>query len=132
MKVAMPIWEGRISPVLDTARCLEVAEVEDGQVVGRTELPLNHDSLFQRAAQISGYGITVLICGGVSRPLANMLNASRVKVIPWIKGGHDEVLEAYITENLTSIKYTMPGCRGCGRGRKHHGRGNQGRKKGNE
>lgn len=130
MKIAMPIWEGRISPVLDTARCLEVAELDDGRIISRTELPLNHESPFQRAAQIKNYGIDVLICGGVSRPLANMLSMSEIRLIPWIKGERDEVMEAYIKETLVSASFLMPGCRGCGRGRKHRGRGNQGRMKG--
>jgi len=126
MKVAIPIWAGRVSPVLDVARRLVVAELEAGNEISRKEEPVDETDLFRRAQRIRELGVHLLICGAVSRPLEDMLRANGVQVIPWICGPVDDVLELFISGQPFSPNYLMPGC--CGRGRRGRGRG--GRRRG--
>ena len=124
MKVAVPIWAGRVSPVLDVARRLVVAELEAGNEISRKEEPLAETDIFRRAQRIRELGVDMLICGAVSRPLEDMLRANGVQVIPWICGPVDDVLELFISGQPLSPNYLMPGCRGRGwRLRGRHGRG---------
>ena len=125
MKVAAPIWSGRLSPVLDVARRLVVAELEAGNEISRKEEPVAETDIFRRAQRIRELGVDVLICGAVSRPLEDMLRANGVQVIPWICGPVDDVLELFISKQPLSPNYLMPGC--CGRGRRGRGRGGRGR-----
>ena len=121
MKVAIPIWAGRVSPVLDVARRLVVAEFEAGNEINRQEEPLAETDLFRRAQRIHELGVDLLICGAVSRPLEDMLRANGVQVIPWICGPVDDVLELFISRQSLSPNYLMPGC--CGRRRQARGAG---------
>ena len=126
MKVAIPIWAGRVSPVLDVAQRLVVAELEAGNEISRKEEPVAETDIFRRVQRIRELGVDVLICGAVSRPLEDMLRANGVQVIPWICGPADDVLELFISGQPLSPNYLMPGC--CGRGRR--GRGQGGRRRG--
>ena len=126
MKVGIPIWTGRVSPVLDVARRLVVAEFEAGNEISRKEEPVAETDIFRRAQRIRELGVDMLICGAVSRPLEDMLRANGVQVIPWICGPVDDVLELFISDQPLSPNYLMPGC--CGRGRRGRGRG--GRRRG--
>lgn len=117
MKVAIPIWDGRVSPVMDTARRLLVAEYDSGQEKSRTVVDMLQSGLAQRAGFISGLGVDVLICGAVSRQFERLLAASGVKVNPWMGGQVDEIITACIGGNLQQSHFSLPGC-GRGRGRR--------------
>jgi len=122
MKIAVPYWEGKVSPVLDTSTRLLVLEFDGEKEVSRYEIPLSESDLGRRCNYIKQSGIEVLICGAISRPFYRMLEATQVDVIPWISGQVEEVISAYFDQKLNHDKFLMPGCRwqgGCGnRGRK--------------
>lgn len=118
MKIAIPIWEGRVSPVLDTARQLLVVDVKDGQEASRTavDIPLMH--IVQMAGFVRDLGVDTVICGAISRQLETMLATLGIRIIPWLRGEVDEVLSAHVNGNLQD-GYFLPG---CGRGRGRRGR----------
>ena len=127
MRVAMPIWGDRISPVMDAATRLLIVEYDgDGEVL-RTEEPIaSHDGL-QVAHKLTALGIGLLICGGISQELFSLIESQRISVIPWVTGPVDEILRAYNSGGLESPRFLMPGCRGRGRGRRHRRGGGGGR-----
>ena len=111
MRVAIPIWDDKISPVLDTASRLLVVEVEDRNEASRFEIFLEEQDLPRRCVRIRDMDVDILICGAVSRPFSNMLMASGVNIIPEISGNAEEVLEAYIHGRLFHSRFFMPGRR---------------------
>jgi predicted Fe-Mo cluster-binding NifX family protein len=110
MKIAIPIWERKVSPVFDTASRLMVLQIDEKKEKSRFETYLDEQELSRRCIRISGLGIDVLICGAISRPFQKMLLASGVAIVPWISGEVEEVLQAYLRGNLFHSKYLMPGC----------------------
>jgi predicted Fe-Mo cluster-binding NifX family protein len=126
MLLAMPIFRGRISPVLDVARQLLVLEVQGGRESRRWEVPLEGTDLVARARQIGEIGAEVLVCGGVSRSLEAMLLAAGLRVIPNTCGPVGEVIAAFLSGQLTERAFLMPGCHG-GRRRRLRRRGGGGR-----
>jgi predicted Fe-Mo cluster-binding NifX family protein len=111
MKIAIPIWEGKISPVLDTASRLIIFNVENQEVTLNDEAYLKGIDLTRKCARIKEMRVDLLICGAVSHHFGMMLTDIGVRVIPWIVGSAEEVLAAYIKGNLFSPRYIMPGCR---------------------
>jgi predicted Fe-Mo cluster-binding NifX family protein len=111
MKIAIPIWEGRVSPVMDTAQQLLVVEVRDGRERSRTleSMPRLHPVHLVRF--IGDLGIDLVICGSVSRQLEWLLELSGTKVIPWIRGNVDKILTAYASGDLQDGSFSLPGCR---------------------
>jgi len=117
MKIAMPIWQGRISPVMDAATRLLVIEYVNGREVSRAEESISEMLPPQMARHLADLGISVLICGGISQPLFSLIAAQTIMVIPWITGPTEEILKAYHTNHLQAGRFAMPGCGGCRRGR---------------
>jgi predicted Fe-Mo cluster-binding NifX family protein len=122
MKIAIPIWENRISPVFDTAARLLIVEADGGREISRTIVPIDESFLPHRATKLSELGVNILICGAVSRPLYSLIMGKDVKVIPFLSGNVEEVLQAYLSDDFAEASFSMPGCcrgrrRGQGQGR---------------
>jgi predicted Fe-Mo cluster-binding NifX family protein len=122
MKLAIPVWQSRISPVFDTAENLMVLEVDGGREISRMEYPLSELTPFRRAKQLAELHVDVLVCGAISRPLRDLMKKSGVKVIPWISGELQEIIPRYLDGQPLDGKFLMPGCGrrnrgGCRRGR---------------
>jgi len=126
MKIAMPVWNGFVSSVFDFAHQLLVVDVQGREETSRLEVSLEQEAPPQRVAKLVDLGVDVLLCGAISRPLASMLAASNVEVIPFVSGTVDEVLNAYLNGRLAEPQFLQPGCwpgarrrfcRGWGRGR---------------
>ena len=69
MRVALPTWRGRISPVFDVARDVVLVDTEAGRELGRREASLDQKSVAARAKGVADLGADVLICGAISWPL---------------------------------------------------------------
>ena len=111
--------------MFDVARRLLVADVEGGTEIGRREQEIRQTDLPGRAKQVSEFGVSVLICGAISRPLELLLRSEGVQVIPLRCGPMEDVLAAFLAEELTPESFLMPGC--CGRRRRIRGRHGPGR-----
>jgi predicted Fe-Mo cluster-binding NifX family protein len=120
MKIALPIYSGRISPVFDVARQLWLTDTAGAGLP--QELPLEGPDLTARTRRLAELGVDVLICGAISRPLENMLLSAGIQVIPNTCGPVETVLAAYLAGQLGTETFLMPGC--CGRRRCRGGRGN--------
>jgi predicted Fe-Mo cluster-binding NifX family protein len=119
MRVAIPISNGRISPVFDAARRLVLVDVENGRELGRTEKVVEEPEMAPRARRVAELGVDVLICGAISRPLEAMLLSAGVEVVPQTCGQAEEVIRAFLSGQLTEHAFLVPGC--CGRRRRFRG-----------
>ncbi|HUV51255.1 MAG TPA: hypothetical protein VMW78_09590 [Anaerolineae bacterium] len=63
MKIALTVWEDRISPVFDVANTLLLAEIANGEVLNRQFAPFNPVISSRLAEMLKQMGISVLICG---------------------------------------------------------------------
>ncbi|MCD4653536.1 NifB/NifX family molybdenum-iron cluster-binding protein [bacterium] len=112
MQLGLPVHNHRISPVLDTARTLQIYQIEGSKLSGSIKsLDLIHEHPGNRSEFIALTGINVLICGGLSKDLAVRLRKLGVQVIPWIAGRIETIVDAYCHGEFTGEKFTMPGCR---------------------
>jgi predicted Fe-Mo cluster-binding NifX family protein len=114
MKAAFAAWNNRIAPVFDVARQILLVETEAGQIVSETREPLEDGLLVQRANRLAELEVSTLVCGAISCPLQEMVEARRIQVISFVAGNLHEVVEACFSGRLESKAFTMPGC--CGRG----------------
>ena len=117
MKVAIPHWQGRVSPVLDVAGRFLLMDMDEGREVSREDVSMAASGSLERARQLRQAGTQVLICGAVSRQLELALDAAGVQVIPHTCGQVEEVLAAFVGGQLNEDAFLMPGC--CGRRRRN-------------
>ena len=109
MKIGIPIWEDKISPVFDTASRLLVIETDGKKESSRYEIYLEVRGVSHRWFRIQGLGVDILICGAISRPFLEKLMASGIRIIPGVSGHLEDVLLAYLQGNIYDAKFTMPG-----------------------
>ncbi len=119
MKVSIPTWAGRVSPVFDVAKQLLVVTIEEGHESSREQAAIEETQMPARVKRITQLGVDVLICGAISVPLEAMLASAGVRVIPHTCGAVEEIIQAFESGRLKDEKYLMPGC--CGRRRRFRG-----------
>lgn len=111
MRIAIPEWQGRVSPVLDVAGRVQVFEVVEGRA-SRPELhSLTGTDPFSRAAELVRLGADTVICGALSRPLEAALVWAGVRVFSLVCGPIEQVLQAFLEGALGQEPFAMPGAR---------------------
>ncbi len=113
MKLALPVWEGRIAPLFDVARCFLLVEYDGGRELAREEMIVWNSAPQGWEDYLKDLEVDVLICGGISRPLFEQVQATGIEVVPWIKGVVGQVLTAHVEGRLGAMRFAMPGTR-CG------------------
>ena len=120
MRIALSAWAGQISPVFDTADHVILLDMQRGKVLTQINATLGSKCAAEKVANLKAFGADTLICGAVSRQLAEMLECSGIKVISFVSGEVGTVLDAFLNGILPSQELTMPGCwKGKGRRCKH-------------
>lgn len=125
-RIAIPVWDGRVSPVLDTAARLWVCDISSHSQGAANMVEVGPADIRQRAQLIRNLGVHTLLCGALSRQLHNLLVSTGVVVRPWLTGSVEDVLAAYTEGRLNADSFLLPGCRR----RRQRGRsmGNPGRR----
>ncbi|PJC86720.1 hypothetical protein CSW98_06930 [Vibrio sp. HA2012] len=123
MKVALTIWNNRISPVFDVAGYVLLLEAEQKEILHQKVFDLPVDSAMNKLTFLSAQKVDLLICGAISRSLQYAIEESGIRVYPFCSGEISELIQAWQNDQLEQACFAMPGC-GMGRHRGNRGRGN--------
>ncbi len=120
MKVAIPHWQSRVSPVCDEARQFLLVEFSEDRELSRSEREISgaDDDLVGRVIQLQTWGVDALICGALSGALEALLWAAGIRVTSQVCGNVQDVLHAFQTGGLNQDSFTLPGCGHCQRRRR--------------
>ncbi len=121
MKIAIPIWNGRIAPVFDSAGNFLLLEVEQAQIVSEASLSMPQLNAIEKAEALMSAGMELLICGAASKEALEKLSARGIKVFSYVAGEIREVIRALHAGETEFKRYTMPGCRCPRRNCRNHG-----------
>ena len=125
MRVAIPLWQGRVSPVFDEASRILLVDFTDGWEQHRHEEALIVHNPFERARLFPKLGIDLLICGMISQTQQKALSSVGIRIIPHICGSMEDVIDAFLDGRLESGALLMPGCGNPKRLRKHRCKANR-------
>ena len=109
MKIAIPIWENRVSPLFDNAAHIMLAEGK-GNIIEKQEI-LNVESLtlFQRIDLLQKLHVDVFVCGGITRPILENIRNKNIRTIPFVCGDVKELLHALLEGKDIKNLFSMPG-----------------------
>jgi len=110
MKIALTVWEDRISPVFDVASTLLLAEIANGEILNRQFAAFNPVISSRLADMLKQMGISVLICGAISKLPADIIALSGIELIPFISGNADRVIDSFAKGKPIIPAFSMPGC----------------------
>ena len=108
-RIGIPIFESRISPVLDACHRLMVVDIDGGLEVKRVEITLEKSDITERIEVFTRWGIGKIICAGVSDVMCRYLAARNIILISGFAGKVEEILNAYLCNRLNDPCYMMPG-----------------------
>ena len=112
MKLAITVWHGRIAPLFDVARHLLVFETEGfgRPVIELTTMQLHSDDVHEKCAALEAFGISAVVCGGISREYEEALLDAGVAIDAFVAGDSEEVIAAWEAGTLRRRGFSMPGC----------------------
>ncbi len=112
MRVVIPTWRDRVSPVLDVARHLLLIELTGATEVSRQEVSLPESEPARRVRQLVDLQVQTLICCAVSQPFKTALVSHGIEVLDEVCGDVEQVVLAYRSGTLHEARFAMPGCLG--------------------
>ena len=114
MRLAIPVWNNKVSPVLDTANRLLVVEVQGCKEVSRFETFLGEQGFLYRCFRLHAMGVDLLICGALTRAFQENLKSNGIEVVQGVSGEAEKVLGAYLDGSLMQSDLFMPGFKPVG------------------
>ena len=109
LRVAIPIFRSRVSPILDSCTRIILIDIEHNQEIERSEIHLNGLSLIERVSVLQKSSVKTIICGAISDMFQNMLQNVKIYMITGIAGEVEQVVGAYLSESLNDPQFYMPG-----------------------
>ena len=110
MKIALTVWQGRISPVFESAQKLVIFEIREDHACMVREETFRDETVEQRIARLQELGIDTLVCGAVSREIAERIESLPIRLFSFVAATAEEALSAYLSGCLLRKAYRMPGC----------------------
>ncbi len=118
MMVALTIWEDRISPVFDSSNTLMVARIKDNGVTKKHVELFQPQKPWQLVERLREIRVRVLICGAISMDPAVAIEMGGIRLIPFIGGITEEILDAVSRDFSIIDSFLLPGCTRRGAGQK--------------
>jgi len=99
-KVALSVFRNRISSRLDSANKVLILTIENEKINKREPVSINTSNPLDKMHQIIQLKPDVLICGGITQLYESKLKDSNIKVIPWVKGNTQDILNQFLEGKL--------------------------------
>jgi predicted Fe-Mo cluster-binding NifX family protein len=84
--IALPVFQNRVSPLMDVSSRYVIYETEDGQIKQRMDISLNTGSESSRVEKLREIGVNTIICGAVSGYVSHIINEKGMRLLPMIYG----------------------------------------------
>lgn len=110
MRVAIPFWQGRVSPVFDEASRILLVDISNKQEQHRQQEFLSEQNPFERARLLPKLGVDLLICGMISQTQQAAICSAGIRIIPHICGSMEDVIAAVLEDRIECSELRMPGC----------------------
>lgn len=118
MKIAIPRMGEHVAPCLEHCATMAIFTIEDGRVVDQCDFPLRSRDPFDRVRLLRDQQVHTIICGGIQDTYEDAVRASGMRVISWVSGRVDDLLELFLRGRLAA----EPGAPGAGRSGPARGR----------
>lgn len=98
--IIIPLFGSRISPRLDYAQHFQVFTIENGKIGKIESIKIITNNRLERINRLIRLKPNVIICNGLTERCYVELTKSDIKIIPWIQGEFEEVLQNYFSGYL--------------------------------
>ena len=116
--IAVPVFEDRVSPLMDVSNRYIIYETEDGEIKQRITISLNADAESERVEKLKEIGVNTIICGAVSEYVSHIVDEKGMRLLSMIYGPINEIIEHYLKNSLSTYCSGSGGCNGRKRQRR--------------
>lgn len=109
-RVAITVWQDRISPVFESCSQYLVVDCSRQKICRQVRHDCSGCDQLGRILILVEQKVTVLLCGAITVTQVNILQAHGIQIIPFRAGTIENVLKAYLLGKLESSSYSLPGC----------------------
>lgn len=100
MKVAIPRMGESVAPCFEYCATMAIFTIADGAVADQVDFPLRSREPFDRVRLLRDQEVDTIICGGVQDVYEDVLRTSGFRVISWVSGSVDDLLELFLRGQL--------------------------------
>jgi predicted Fe-Mo cluster-binding NifX family protein len=101
MKVAIPRFQEEVAPCFEYSATIAIFEIENGTIIDQLDFSLQSGRAFDRLRLLKDQQVHTLICGGIQDRFEDLVRASGIETISWVKGNVETILKRYLTGRLT-------------------------------
>lgn len=91
-----------MAPCFGYAATITIFTVARGKVIDEVDFCLQSNDILDRFRLLRDQQVGTLICGGLEESLADLLEANEVRVISWVAGRVDVLLERFLRGELVA------------------------------
>jgi len=109
---AVTVYQERISPLFEAAEKVLLLSYKGGELQKRSLADFPGKSGPEKVQSLSGLGVTILLCGAISRTDRMLAESRGIAVYPFLSGTVEEILETFCRERPPGLlRFSMPGRR---------------------
>ena len=97
MNIAVPVWNGRLSTLLDTARSVLLLETEGSRITKRRHVDFLSTEVLRKVIDLAEADVHLIICEALSREMSELLQMHGISVLQGRSGAVDDVIAAHMT-----------------------------------
>ncbi len=99
-KVAIPRFGETVAPCFEYSATVAIFTIENDQVIAETDFTLQSQRALDRVRLLRDQGVDTLICGGVQDKIQDLMEAQGIRVISWVKGEVENLIEQFLRDEL--------------------------------
>jgi predicted Fe-Mo cluster-binding NifX family protein len=104
LKVAVPRFGEAVAPCFGFSATVSIFVITGGKVSSHSDFVLQSDRELDRLRLLRDQEVDTLICGGLQDRFEDLIRASGIRVISWVSGNVDELLDSFLHGDLRDGK----------------------------
>ncbi len=100
MRIAIPVFQTKISPRFDQTQGFVLIETDGTRVVSKEQMTTPGWSVTEKMKRLVKLGIDTLICGGIDRDSMQYLNFNSVIIYSWVTGEIDDAVTCFLDNRM--------------------------------
>lgn len=104
MKIAVPRFGEYVAPCFGYSSSIVVFTAKNKRIVNEQEFTLSTQWAVDRIRLLRDQEVDVLICGGIQDKFEDIVMANGIRVISWVSGKVENLLDEYLNHKLIPEK----------------------------
>jgi len=102
MRIALPRFGEMVAPCFEYSATMAIFTVNGNQIIDQIDIQIESRVPYDRVRLMKVQNVDTVICGGVQEFYEDLLKANDIRVISWVSGKIEDLLNLFLEGRLTS------------------------------